>query len=324
MFDLLRMFFNPQTLMMILVAVAAFATIMTLALPLLQTDRLETRMKLVSSERAALRAKERERLEKGQRASAGLRQAPKSYMKTVVDQLNLQKLLGADEVRARLRMAGYRGQAPVVTFLFFRLVMPVILFVVALAYLFAVNDLGRPPMVRVLISVGGAYVGFYLPNLFLANKIQKRQQAVSRSFPDALDLLLICVESGMSIEAAFNKVAEEIGTQSIEMAEELMLTTAELSYLQDRRLAYENLGKRTGLPGVKAVVTSLIQSERYGTPLGTALRVMAQENRDMRMQAAEKKAAGLPPKLTVPMILFFLPALFVVILGPAAIRMMAG
>ena len=154
--------------------------------------------------------------------------------------------------------------------------------------------------------------------------IQKRQQAVSRSFPDALDLLLICVESGMSIEAAFNKVAEEIGTQSIEMAEELMLTTAELSYLQDRRLAYENLGKRTGLPGVKAVVTSLIQSERYGTPLGTALRVMAQENRDMRMQAAEKKAAGLPPKLTVPMILFFLPVLFVVILGPAAIRMMAG
>ena len=126
----------------------------------------------------------------------------------------------------------------------------------------------------------------------------------------------------MSIEAAFQKVASEIGSQSVEMAEELALTTAELSYLQERRAAYENLAKRTGLPGVKAVSTSLIQAERYGTPLGQALRVMAQENRDIRMSEAEKKAAGLPPKLTVPMILFFLPVLFAVILGPAIIKMM--
>jgi tight adherence protein C len=123
----------------------------------------------------------------------------------------------------------------------------------------------------------------------------------------------------MSVEAAFAKVAAEIGAQSVELAEELSITTAELSYLQERRKAYENLASRTGLPGVKAVVTSLIQAERYGTPLGQSLRVMAQENRDMRMAAAEKKAAALPPKLTVPMIAFFLPVLFCVILGPAAI-----
>ena len=165
-------------------------------------------------------------------------------------------------------------------------------------------------------------IGFYLPNIFVQNLIARRQQAIQLAFPDALDLLLICVESGMSVEAAFNKVAAEIGSQSVELAEELALTTAELSYLQDRRLAYENLGKRTGLPGVKAVTTSLIQAERYGTPLGNALRVMANENREIRMQAAEKKAAALPPKLTVPMIVFFLPVLFVVILGPAAIRFM--
>ncbi|MCB1474870.1 MAG: type II secretion system F family protein, partial [Rhodobiaceae bacterium] len=134
--------------------------------------------------------------------------------------------------------------------------------------------------------------------------------------------MLICVESGMSIEAAFRKVSQEIGSQSIALAEELTLTTAELSYLQDRRQAYENLGRRTGLAGVRGVTTALIQAERYGTPLGTALRVMAQENRDMRMAEAERKAAGLPPKLTVPMITFFLPVLFVVILGPAAIKVM--
>jgi tight adherence protein C len=177
-------------------------------------------------------------------------------------------------------------------------------------------------MVKLAITVGCVWVGMRLPDLFLKNLITRRQQSVRRAFPDALDLMLICVESGMSVDAAFKKVSEEVGTQSIPLAEELALTTAELSYLQDRRQAYENLAVRTNIDGVKAVCTALIQAERYGTPLGQALRVLAQENRDMRMAEAEKKAAGLPPKLTVPMILFFLPVLFVVILGPAAIRVM--
>ena len=162
-----------------------------------------------------------------------------------------------------------------------------------------------------------------LPLMLLKSKIQKRQLSIKRAFPDTLDLLLICVESGMSIEAAFKKVSEEVGSQSVAPAQELTLTTAELSYLPDRRQAYENLAKRTDLDGVKSVCMALQQAERYGTPLATMLRVMAQENRDMRMSEAEKKAAGLPPKLTVPMILFFLPVLFVVILGPAAIKVMA-
>jgi tight adherence protein C len=206
------------------------------------------------------------------------------------------------------------------TFIFFRFVMPPILFVVTLLYLSFLNDFGLQPMARFAASCGAAFVGFYLPNLFVENVITRRQDSIRKAFPDALDLLLICVESGMSIEAAFQKVAAEIGEESVELAEELGLTTAELSYLQERRMAYENLAKRTGLPGVKAVSTSLIQAERYGTPLGQALRVMAQENRDMRMSEAEKKAASLPPKLTVPMIVFFLPALFGVILGPAIIK----
>jgi len=320
-FDVLILLYQPETLVTGLIGLAVFATILTLAMPLVQGDRLQSRMRAVASERTAMRRKERARLfEDAQRPS--LRRSPKSFMKIVVEQLNLHKLLEAEDTREKLRMAGLRGQAPLITFLFFRLVLPVIVFLAALFYLFVVNDFGRPPLVRILIVAGAGYLGFFLPNLYLTNRIQKRQQLLSRAFPDALDLLLICVESGMSIEAAFGRVADEIGSQCIELAEELMLTTAELSYIQNRRQAYENLGKRTGLSGVKAVATTLIQAERYGTPLGQALRVMAQENRDMRMQAAEKKAAGLPPKLTVPMILFFLPVLFVVILGPAAIRMM--
>lgn len=183
--------------------------------------------------------------------------------------------------------------------------------------------LDQPATIKIGICIAAAYVGMQLPLLLLKNKIQHRQVSIKRAFPDTLDLLLICVESGMSIEAAFRKVSDEVGTQSVALAEELTLTTAELSYLPDRRQAYENLAKRTDLDGVKSVCMALQQAERYGTPLGTMLRVMAQENRDMRMSEAEKKAAGLPPKLTVPMILFFLPVLFVVIFGPAALKVMA-
>jgi tight adherence protein C len=278
-------------------------------------------MKAFALEREKIRQRERERMVQGNKVS--LRQSPKVYMKRIVDNFNLSKWLGQEAARAMLVQAGYRGQAPYVTYLFFRMTMPVVMMVTSLFYIFVVLDLDYPPMVKLLMSIACAYFGVYSPNLFLKNKIQRRQLSIKRAFPDALDLLLICVESGMSIEAAFRKVSEEIGSQSVPLAEEFTLTTAELSYLPDRRQAYENLAQRTGLEGVKAVCLALQQSERYGTPLGTTMRVLAQENRDMRMSEAEKKAAGLPPKLTVPMIVFFLPVLFVVILGPAAIRVMA-
>jgi tight adherence protein C len=202
-------------------------------------------------------------------------------------------------------------------------VTPIAAFLFAAFYLFVVLELDHPPMLKLAACIGVAWLGMQLPMIILKNKIQRRQLSIRRAFPDCLDLLLICVESGMSIESAFRKVSEEIGSQSIALAEELTLTTAELSFLPDRRQAYDNLAKRTDLEGVKSVCMALQQAERYGTPLATMLRTMAQENRDMRMSEAEKKAAGLPPKLTVPMILFFLPVLFVVILGPAAIQVMA-
>jgi tight adherence protein C len=294
--------------------------VITLAMPLLATDSLGKRMKAVALEREQLRQRERERLARGEKIA--LRRSPKQYMQSIVDQFNLNKWVGQETARAMLVQAGYRGQAPYVTYLFFRMLMPTVMLVFSSLYVFVILDLDQPPMVKVALCLAATYLGMHVPSLFLKNRIQHRQLSIKQAFPDALDLLLICVESGMSIEAGFKRVSGEIGSQSIALAEELTLTTAELSYLQDRRQAYQNLATRTNLEGVKSVCMALQQAERYGTPMGTTLRVMSQENRDMRMSEAEKKAAGLPPKLTVPMILFFLPVLFVVILGPAAIRVM--
>jgi tight adherence protein C len=313
---------NVKTLTMLFAAVAAAATVLTLAMPLVFVDQLDKRMRAVAIEREKIRQRERERMAQ-ENQKVKLRQSPQQYVQTIVDRFNLSKWVGQEEARLKLVQAGYRGQAPYITYLFVRMVTPVACFLFALVYLFFILKFDQPNMIKLGICIGAAYVGMQLPLVLLKNKIQRRQLSVKRAFPDTLDLLLICVESGMSIEAAFRKVSDEVGTQSVALAEELTLTTAELSYLPDRRQAYENLAKRTNLDGVKSVCMALQQSERYGTPLGTMLRVMAQENRDMRMSEAEKKAAGLPPKLTVPMILFFLPVLFVVILGPAVIKVMA-
>jgi tight adherence protein C len=306
---------------MVLAAIAAVATVLTLAMPLLANDNLSQRMNAVAIEREKLRQRERERMLRGDKVS--LRQSPRQYMKTVVERFNLTEWLGQEAARTKLIQAGYRGQSPYVVFLFFRLVTPLLMLAGAVLYTFIILKLDLSPVLKIGICVGATYLGMQLPYLFLKNQIQRRQLSIRRAFPDALDLLLICVESGMSIEAAFRRVSEEIGTQSVALAEELTLTTAELSYLPDRRQAYENLAMRTDLDGVKSVCLALQQAERYGTPMAQTLRVMAQENRDMRMSEAEKRAAALPPKLTVPMILFFLPVLFVVILGPAAIKVMA-
>jgi tight adherence protein C len=314
-------FFQPQLIVTILVAVSVFATVLTLAMPLLATDRLKGRLKYVSTERDVLRARHREALEK-EKQQAKLRHSSKGYMQQAVKKFNLSRLLETDETRDRLRMAGLRAPAHVVTFLFFRATLPFVSAIATFAYLVAMEGFDLPGFMRLVIILGAAYVGFYLPNIFVANITSRRQDSIKRAFSDALDLLLICVESGMSIEAAFAKVSQEVGDQSVPLAEEMTLTTAELSYLPERRMAFDNLGKRTGLSTVKGVCTSLIQAERYGTPVGQALRVLAQENRDIRMSEAEKRAAGLPPKLTVPMVAFFLPVIFVVILGPAAIQLM--
>ncbi|KAB2916040.1 MAG: type II secretion system F family protein [Hyphomicrobiaceae bacterium] len=319
MLDQIVSLMTPQIAVTLLAAIAAFATALTVLMPVLSRDRLNTRMQVMATERDKMRAARLADLVKKE-GQGRLRTTPKGFMQEIVDRFNLRSMFETEEVRDKLKMAGLRGQAPLVTYMFFRVAMPAIVAVLALIYLFVIADYAYPPMVKVGLAIGAGYIGFYLPNMFVENLVQRRQTSIKNAFPDALDMLLICVQSGMSAEAAFGKVSEEVGSQSLELAEELSLTTAELSYLHERRQAYENLGKRTGIPGVKAVATALIQAERYGTPIGQALRVMAKENREMRMAEAEKKAAALPPKLTVPMIVFFLPVLFVVILGPAIIQ----
>ncbi|MDQ2083784.1 type II secretion system F family protein [Xanthobacteraceae bacterium Astr-EGSB] len=312
---------DTRMLAMMFAGIAAMATVLTLAMPFLSTDGLDKRMRAVAVEREKIRQRERERMARGEKIA--LRSSPKQYIQRVVEQFNLSKWVGQEEARAKLIQAGYRGQAPYVVYLFFRMVAPIVTLASSLVYLFVITDFDQPMTAKIGMCLFAAYMGMQLPYLFLKNKIEHRKVSIQRAFPDALDLLLICVESGMSIESAFRRVSEEIGSQSIALAEELTLTTAELSYLPDRRQAYENLAVRTDLEGVKSVCLALQQAERYGTPMAQTLRVMSQENRDMRMNEAEKKAAALPPKLTVPMILFFLPVLFIVILGPAAIKVMA-
>jgi len=312
---------STQFLAALFAMVAVTGTIFSLVMPLLSRDTLKSRMKTVALERDKLRAQERARLQANQMdARASLRNQPKAQMKSFVDRLNLKQMLSDDSTVDRLRQAGYRGSAPLYYFLTARIALPCVLFVFSTTYAFLILPDTIPTLSKICFCIALAGVGAFLPNIYLKNRIDKRMFAIQRAWPDALDLMLICVESGMSIEGAFQRVAEEIGVQSVELAEELSLTTAELSYLSERRMAYENLAKRTGVEGVKNVMMALIQSERYGTPVGTAIRTMADDTREQRMQMAEQKAASLPPKLTVPMILFFLPVLFFIIMGPAVIQ----
>lgn len=316
--NLVETLVDPDNILAAFVAIVAFATIVTLAAPAMTRDTLEGRLKSVANRREQLRKKSREAL--AQKGSTGtLRHTDESFYKRVVEQLQLSRLLEDPKVADKLAQAGFRGPKPVSTFYFFRLVAPLVLAVVATFYLLVINDFGLNGSSKLLAILGPLGLGYYGPNIYITNIAQKRRESIVGAFPDALDLLLICVESGMSIEAALHKVGEEIGSTSIEMAEEMTLLVAELSYLPERRQAYEGFSKRINHPGVRSVTTAMIQAERYGTPLGAALRVMSKENRELRLAAAEKKAAALPAKLTVPMILFFLPVLFVFILGPAII-----
>jgi tight adherence protein C len=315
----IRFITDPQNLLSIGVGVLVFATVLTLMSSMTGGVALDKRMKAVAERRDDLKRRSRANMAGGQGA---LRHTDDGFKKRIVDRLNLTKLLEDPKVAGQMAQAGYRGPRPLTTFYFFRFASPFIFMIVAAFYLFVIKVVDWPTMNKVTATMAAAVAGFYAPNLYLKNRIDKRRTSIMQAFPDALDLLLICVEAGMSIEAAIAKVSQEMGPSSIDLAEELSLLSAELSYLPDRRMAYENLGKRTNHPGVKSVATAMTQAETYGTPLATALRVMAKENRELRMSAAEKKAAALPAKLTVPMILFFLPVLFVVILGPAILNVM--
>lgn len=319
----MRFITDPQNLLSIGVGIAVFASVLTLLGSFMGGERLDKRMKAVAERREELKRRSRQAMKGGAGGSATaatLRHSDGGFKKRVVDRLNLSALLEDPKVAENMVQAGFRGPRPLTTFYFFRFATPFIFMLLTALYLFLINDFGLILTHKLGALVFAAAAGFYAPNIYVQNRIASRRQSIVAAFPDSLDLLLICVESGMSIEAAIQKVSQEVGSQSIELAEELSLLSAELSYLPDRRMAYDGMAKRTNHPGIRAVATAMTQAETYGTPLGNALRIMAKENRDLRLAAAEKKAAALPAQLTVPMIIFFLPVLFVVILGPAIIN----
>lgn len=325
---MVEMLISREFLIAVLAAISAAAVVFTFGSSMIVKKDMQTRIKRVAVERDRMRAEEMARLRgvgaNDSRSSMRRPKEARSYMKTAVDRFDLKKAFQDDTTVDKLAMGGFRGQAHLTSFLFQRFATPFGVFVIAAFYLLVVIPGDRPVFLNLVYAIGAGLVGSYLPVLMLKNATQKRQSSIRRSWPDCLDLLLLCVEAGMSMEHAFKRVAREIGQQSAELAEELTLTTAELSFLEDRTRAYENLGRRTGLDNVRAVMTALIQADRYGTSVGQALRVMAEEGRESRMMEAEKKAAALPPKLTVPLILFFLPVLFIVIMAPAIIKVMSN
>ena len=318
--DLTQIVTDPASLVSAAVGIVVFGIFTAIGLQVFQGDKLNTRLKSVANRREQLRRQSRAELE-----GKSLKRESKGLLSDLDRKFDLQKMLEDPNVESSMQKAGLRGPGPVSAFYAARLILPFIFAILVFIAVFVLQIIEiETPAFRYGSLLFGAGAGFYLPNVYVSNLGSKRQKSIMRAFPDALDLMLICVESGMSIEVAFQKVGREIGSSSVELAEELTLTTAELSYLSERRQAYENLAERTGHEGVKAVCLALIQAEQYGTPLGDALRVMAKENRELRMSAAEKKAAALPAKLTVPMILFFLPVLFIVVIGPAVIKLQAN
>ena len=326
--NIIELLTQRDSLIAILAAISMAAVVFTFGSSFIVRSEMRDRIKRVALEREKMRAEEMARLRGGAAVTEGRgirRNAEtKTYMKNVVERFDLKKAFQDDATVDKLAMAGYRGQGHLTTFLFMRFITPLVVFALVGLYVIILAPGERPLYLNLVYAIGAGLLGVYLPNLMLKNTTSKRQASIKKAWPDCLDLLLLCVEAGMSMEHAFKRVAKEIGAQSVELAEELTLTTAELSFLEDRGRAYDNLGRRTGLDGVKSVMTALIQADRYGTSVGQALRVMAEEGREGRMMDAEKKAASLPPKLTVPLILFFLPVLFIVIMAPAMIKVFGG
>ncbi len=300
--------------------VGAFATVLAVALPFLQRDSRTTRLKAIS--------KAREEYSREQRLTLDARRArwkPKrsvTLLQTLVDRFNLDKLIAPKGLKLKLMQAGYRQPYAPKVYVGVRVLLAVAAGIGGFLYLTVVLDDQLTPFNRLLVLFGSPVVGFYLPAILVANVAARRRQEMGLFFPDALDLLVICVEAGLSIEAAFQRVTNEMIESAPVLAEEFGLTTAELAFLGDRSRAYENLANRTGLSAAKTLATTLVQAEQKGTSVRLALKVLSQESRSERLMMAERKAAALPAKLTVPMIVFFLPVLLVVIMGPAIIQVM--
>ncbi|THD80517.1 MAG: type II secretion system F family protein [Phenylobacterium sp.] len=299
----------------LVVGVANFLTILSVMRALSPKDLLAARARDHARRRTELRTARLSLRRANRRQSIGV-------ARVVLGRLKLDRTAESKTVADQLAQAGWRSRDAVTVFLTLRLASPFLIGV--LAYLFAPAIFHRTDQLfRMLVTAAGIVAGAYLPTLLLKNAIAKRRQKIQKALPDALDLFVICAEAGLSLDAAVTRVAREIGGSSPEMADELGLTAIELGFLPDRRDALHNLVRRVGTPDVRGLVSTLVQTEKYGTPLAQALRMLSSEFRDTRMMKAEEKAARLPATLTVPMIMFILPPLFVILIGPAILQVLA-
>jgi len=299
-------------------ASAAVLAVAAVAMPLMADDSERSRLKAIRVRREQVR---KESSRKPKELSLHDRVRRKTLSEKVSKRLNLRRFVNIGQLKMRLAQAGWRDPNTLPKFLTAHLVLPL----AAGAYLaFAVYGgawtASIAPAYRPAVVFGGALASLFLPSLFVVNATQRRQKKLSLQFPDALDLMLVCVEAGLSVDYSFMRITNEMGHAIPEVSEEFALTGAELSFLGDRPRAYVNLVERTMLPEFKALATVLSQAEGYGTSVSGALRSLTEDSRKMRMLAIEKKAGSLGPKMTIPMIVFILPCMFVVLLGPAVIQ----
>jgi tight adherence protein C len=308
---------TADDLLLVLLAGVAFITVLAVWYGLLERHPMERRARMLAARRAELRGQMLK-----DRGHSRRQQESLSVMRRVVVLLKLVQSQQSSKLNDRLAQAGLRSRDATIVFLFFKVATPVLLgaAVFVLVYLLEIGDLS--PATRLCVVLAGAALGFFAPELYVSNLTSKRQLSLSRGLPDALDLLVICAESGLALDVALERVANEVGGANPVLGEELQLTSIELGFLPERRQALINLSRRTNLASIRGVVNTLLQTEKYGTPLSQSLRVLANEFRDQRLLRAEEKAARLPATLTVPMIVFILPVLFIVLIGPAIISVM--
>lgn len=319
--------FQDQKTMMLVYGVTGAVVLWIIWKVLLESNPLEARLRAVSQRRRELNQKVKE-LPTGRRQKEKKTQKDKqkqiSFIKRIVGATKLQKKNDhSNELRIKLLRAGYRSRDALAVFLFIKLISMAGIGFLAFSSSFIGGAFKAKAAMGILGVLTAALFGWFLPNIIIKNKAQSRRNLLRKALPDALDLMVICAEAGLSLDAALERVSREVAMTSPELAEEFGLTSVELSLLPERSKALQNLTERVDLQGILSLVNTLIQTERYGTPLAQALRVLASEMREERMMKAEEKAARLPATMTVPMILFILPTLFIIIIGPAAVKVMS-
>ncbi|WP_282608116.1 type II secretion system F family protein [Pelagibius sp. Alg239-R121] len=303
-----------EDLIIVMSAITVLISFAAVWSSLLHRDPSQKRAKLIAEQREALRGGMLAPRRRKERLNSA------SFMRQVVDRMQLMKSAQAGNISAKLMRAGWRSKDAVVRYLFFKLALPVVLGGLAILVFYGFNSYGLSASMKLVACVATVGISAYLPDTIIKNAAQKRQESIRKSLPDGLDLMVICSEAGLSLDATLNRVSQEMAGSAPELADEMSLTGLELGFLPERRAALDNLAQRTDLQMLRSLVNTLIQAERYGTPLSQSLRVMSSESREERLLKAEEKAARLPAMMTVPMIMFILPPLFVVLLGPAIVN----